>query len=141
MPRAGSTTLSISPSGPVRLARFNWLDYLDVAEQLLAQKDEKYLRSAASRAYYAVFGFAKEPLEARMGRPIESGGGDHREVIRLLRGDSDDALVQSGMNLDRLRAERLVADYDSDAAYVYSRATLSIRLAQKVQSGLEAART
>ena len=42
---------------------FEWSKYLELAEELVQLDDEAALRSAVSRAYYAVYGKARGHLQ------------------------------------------------------------------------------
>ena len=84
-------------------------DFLTLARSLASKPGatEAELRTAVSRAYYAVFLKARENL-VRLGRmsPTQSGG-DHGPVIATLRGHGG----PHGDQLDKLRRNRGQADY------------------------------
>lgn len=88
---------------------FDPADFLALARALAGTTDpsEAELRTAISRAYYAVFLKARENL-VRLGRitPTQSGE-DHGLVIATLRGHGG----PHGDQLDKLRRNRGQADY------------------------------
>jgi hypothetical protein len=87
--------------------------FLTVARDLSSKAgaSEAELRTAVSRAYYAVFLKARS-TQIRLGRMAATGGGDeHFLVIQCLRGQGG----PQGDQLDKLRKNRGVADYVLDA--------------------------
>lgn len=64
---------------------YNWREFLELAEHLLAMRDdvkeESKQRSAASRAYYAAFGRAADYAE-NQGTELRGYGQDHSAVRR-----------------------------------------------------------
>lgn len=89
---------------------FTWADYLTVASTLNAAGDEASLRAAVSRAYYAVFGEAKEVAEKEMGEDFAVGS-VHNQVVNYYDGSSDNARRAFAANLSRLKSSRVRADY------------------------------
>lgn len=109
---------------------FDPLGFLDVARALAGKQapTQSELRTALSRAYYAVFLRARERLIAR-GRMHTSGTGeDHYLVISTLRSTG----VPHGDQLDRLRVKRASADYDLNAQISQNEATQAVALAAYV---------
>jgi uncharacterized protein (UPF0332 family) len=92
---------------------FDWMEFLNLADELavdtaLQSTIDAKLRSAISRAYYAVFHRAKTKfLPARA-----TGFGSHNEVIDLLERSDDLTRRQLGVGLKRLKNNRTKADYD-----------------------------
>jgi len=117
--------------------QFNWLLFLDVADYLLIQQVEQFSRSAASRAYYGLFCHVKDALEQRRGAPFPIRGSIHKQVIDALKNDSRQAMVQLGYDLDRLRRERIQADYRV-SRFSLPRARKSMLLARDIESRLTA---
>lgn len=89
---------------------FTWADYLTVANTLNAAGDEASLRAAVSRAYYAVFGEAKEAAETEKGEDFPTGS-IHEAVVNYYDGSSDNARKVFAANLKRLKTSRVRADY------------------------------
>lgn len=89
---------------------FEWEEFLDVARELAKQPDnEAALRSAISRAYYAVLGLAHERL-------VDSDwtlprGSIHHHVWSAYAGSSDPRRRDIGERGFNLRNARNFADY------------------------------
>ena len=89
-------------------------EYLALAKHLIAPEaqvsSEARLRSAISRAYYAAFHKAKE-----ITLPSDTTGGfdSHRQIVDTLQESDDKEGRQIGVDLDRLRGNRIHADYRS----------------------------
>lgn len=106
---------------------FDWSQYFDVAKELYEQaknapqplQEAKY-RASISRAYYAVFGKARDQLRrldrVREPKPLlDVSGlpiGVHQYVRDTFQQSSELNRQTVGVNLDRLRQYRNVADYD-----------------------------
>jgi hypothetical protein len=98
---------------------FRWSDYLALAHDLIKRNDEAALRSAISRSYYAVFGTAEETLTAnqiavkktRRRKKLNS----HEAVWYTYRSDSRTSWQKVGTDGDRLKRERVQADYKAYA--------------------------
>ncbi len=97
---------------------FDWIDYLNLAKELAGQptnpstQDSK-LRSAISRAYYAVFCKARNYL--RDNKPevqITNTGTDHIIVWKWFRSQTEIPLKKIGEAGRRLKKDRRKADYD-----------------------------
>jgi uncharacterized protein (UPF0332 family) len=99
---------------------FRWSDYLALAQDLIRRSDEAALRSAISRAYYAVFGTAEETLamkgirlkRTRRRKKLNS----HEAVWHTYRSDSRKNWQKIGTDGDRLKRDRVKADYKAYAA-------------------------
>ena len=116
------------------LNRFDWLEYLDVADHLVSHAREGFWRSATSRAYYGVYCRLREVVERHIGRRL-SGFASHREVMDYLMRDNRSAVSQMGRRLDRLRRERNVADYDA-VPFTVDRAQKSLITARQISASL-----
>lgn len=114
---------------------FQWVGYLEIARELASRTDEPALRTAASRAYYAAFGTARERLEAE-GESL-TGGSDIcvRVWERYLFGD-DGPRHYIGVDGNCLRRERNRADYDPSVAFDQVTALKAIRLATTIIGAL-----
>ena len=88
---------------------FEWIDFLELAEDLAARHDnEAAARTAISRAYYAAFHAGRDYL-ARVGIPLDRSRNAHSQVRHVLREQS----AQIGQDLYQLHFWRKRADYDS----------------------------
>ena len=90
---------------------FDWRDYLGLAQELSQRQDEAALRSAISRAYYAVFCSARVYLE-KQGTIVSTMGPDsHTQVWNAFqrKGIAAKAIYQRGKSL---KYRRQKADYD-----------------------------
>jgi len=103
--------------------RFNWLDYLNLAESMQLAADEFKLqeasfRSSASRAYYAAFHQAMEKAE-REGYLPKYSGEDHikvQEHFQNFKGINQEEIKirrKIKLDLDRLKDLRSKADYNN----------------------------
>jgi uncharacterized protein (UPF0332 family) len=103
------------------LSSFEWIQFLDLAEDLLnsANKDkdlslaEAKYRTVIGRAYYAAFNVAKEYLESQ-GTSLSRNGGAHKKVREHF--DNQNQQNESSSivadNLNNLRRSRNFADYE-----------------------------
>jgi uncharacterized protein (UPF0332 family) len=84
--------------------------FLDLADSLVSPSspNEAELRSAISRAYYALFLKARRNLVLSNRMTLSATGADHRTVINVLKA----AGGKQGHVLDKLLKQRRRADYD-----------------------------
>ncbi len=114
--------------------RFDWNDYYDLSCDLLENyptglSDAAY-RCAVSRAYYAVFGVAREHAEHRDKLTLEHNGTDHGRVQwHFRKAPNNTPRHQIGVNLNRLHDVRKTADYDAATSITHKSAELSLRMA------------
>lgn len=101
-------------------------EFLTLAEELAGNASEATLRSAASRAYYAVFHLVLEELGPLLKIPRDASA--HRIVGRCLRNAGIAEAVTLGQTLDSLRDLRNTSDYRLDVASP-SPATIAARVA------------
>jgi uncharacterized protein (UPF0332 family) len=94
---------------------FDWSKYLVVAEHLYnnANKEEAFLRSAISRAYYAAFVSARNLLRDKDGLEIPKAD-VHNFVITKFLTSRNPMRQKIGSNLFDLRKIRNLADYRDD---------------------------
>lgn len=116
--------------------RFSWPLYLEVAEFLLNQKGEHFVRSAISRSYYGVFHGVRKHGEERRGFPFGSGADVHRDVVRILRSQPDESSRELAKDLARLRDERNAADYQIEIEVTPERGREVLDLARSVAGRL-----
>lgn len=101
---------------------FNWVEYFDLAQELVKQSEnpatgnpatrEAKLRSAISRAYYAAFCSTRNYLKSNKQLPVPSGGRAHRIIWEHLCNSGDRKWKKAGVDGFRLRDDRNKADYD-----------------------------
>src|ERR1700685_4349930 len=89
-------------------AAFDWSEYLALANHLATNHDEASHRSAISRAYNWVYHKATE-------RAVASGCQDPKNHVKLwdlyTKGQSDRACIKLSRMGDRMKKERIEADY------------------------------
>ena len=128
--------------------RFDWSEYLNLAQELAATNSdssansEAKLRSAISRAYYATFCLArnylrdieKDPRLSRKNRDIN----EHQYVAEefIYHPTKMKNMVRIGENLSRLRELRNKADYEDTFYNLQREARTALMLAQNIISGL-----
>lgn len=97
---------------------FTWADYLSVARGLLKYEDEASIRAAASRAYYAAFGEAREVAEKETGRSVQGDQeSSHVAVVNYYERSPLNVRKAFGANLNRLKKIRVFADYPRDQPF------------------------
>jgi hypothetical protein len=105
---------------------FDWSDYLTPANQLATNGDEASHRTAISRAYYCVYHKATE-------HAVASGCVDPQSHVRLwnLYADkqTDRACIKLGRVGDRMKKERVDADYKPAAGRITDRMNVQLRRA------------
>jgi hypothetical protein len=114
----------------------NWRVYLVLAEGLAAHRFEASQRSAASRAYYAVFNVARRWLEAQA-TPIDDRRA-HRQVWQAFKAAdraspaTREAWVLVGSLGSSLRVLRNQADYDDVVPGLDGRVAGALRDAKQI---------
>ncbi len=116
------------------MSPFNWLLYLDVADNLISSDSEACLRSAVSRAYYGVSSEIRSKLESSGIRFRRDN--IHRGVIQWLRNQPQASKMSIGLELDRLRLERNRADYNAMETFTQPRAEKALLEARQIVSGI-----
>jgi len=124
---------------------FVWSEYLDLAKELLGSAsgspiEEAKLRSAISRAYYAVFNEARNYLAVN--KPtvyIPDTGAAHEVVPDIFIDDptSSPDSISVGVNLNRLKANRRLADYKDAITGLPKLTELSVRIASEAIAKLK----
>lgn len=92
---------------------FNWLTLLAVADDLLKKDDEEYSRTSINRAYYAIFNMTRRIIEENIKETLPEKR-VHQEVIDYCVKNPDSNYQTMGSVLDRMRRERVKADYEGD---------------------------
>src|SRR4051812_26723610 len=112
---------------------FDWTEYLHLAQEMAGQAatpstEEAQLRSAISRAYYALFCKARNHLRDVEQHRIPSDSLAHHYVQAQFRNSRNKTRREIGRNLNRLRALRNQADYDDavPALLVLTKAVLNL---------------
>jgi hypothetical protein len=94
------------------LTPFEFSNFLDLAERLQTSGDEASLRSAISRAYYAIMHVAYQALPTALRAGIANRN-THRDVWQFYSRSSVSVCRQIGHAGIRLRDARVAADYRS----------------------------
>src|SRR6266487_2803711 len=95
---------------------FDWSEYLDLAEELAGAAPvntpsaEARQRSAISRAYYAAFHICL----AKLGSRIPAYENSHLRVVEYYRHNQNQTYKEIGTRLNRLLADRRLADYQDE---------------------------
>jgi uncharacterized protein (UPF0332 family) len=89
---------------------FDFAEYLDLAEELAVRGDEAALRTAISRAYYAILHVAYRALPASAQATI-SHRTTHRVIWQFYADSTVQACRQIGQAGFRLQRARVEADY------------------------------
>jgi uncharacterized protein (UPF0332 family) len=113
---------------------FDWSDFLTVADALTTDLDgnrEASLRTAISRAYYAVFGDARLRLRS-VRRVTRRSAAEHGEIAAFYAARYGEQGVEVAAVLGRLRNRRNAADYDDEFAEVENICNLSIEDARNL---------
>jgi uncharacterized protein (UPF0332 family) len=117
---------------------FDWLHYLDLAQDLYTQAtsspyQDANLRCAISRAYYATFHKARLRLYDKWGISVLQDVTAHGEVRREFRRKKQ---WQIAATLDRMRIDRNKADYNDSVANLTFMAQENLKRANQVISDL-----
>lgn len=91
---------------------FNFDLFLQFAREVLDKKDEAYLRSSVSRAYYAAFHRCRTYLKNTGTVTFQNSDKDHGDTIRGMR----ELDYRIGYDMASLRRWRNFADYDGELA-------------------------
>jgi uncharacterized protein (UPF0332 family) len=92
--------------------RFDWKNFLSLAEVLAANSDDASKRTAISRAYYCAFNLALARAKSK-GRFPPKKTPTHQWCWEQYRGTNDKACVQLATTGDRMRKMRVYADYNA----------------------------
>jgi uncharacterized protein (UPF0332 family) len=111
---------------------FDWSEYLTLANQLAANTDEASQRSAISRAYYCVYHKASE-------RAVANGYVDEKSHWKLWDlYEKNKACRRLGEIGNRMKKERINADYNSAATRITDRMNVQINWANNLLTRLSA---
>lgn len=90
---------------------FDWTEYLILAQELAARKEEACLRSSLSRMYYYVYNLAVTRA-VRNGFVLVPGESTHGQLWRLFSQSPEPECIYLGQIALRLRDKRVRADYN-----------------------------
>lgn len=116
---------------------FNWLTILGVAADLLKKDGENYCRSSINRAYYAIFGITRQKIEEIIKEEFPKEK-IHQQVIDYCIENPDFSYQQIGSVLDRLRRERVKADYNDDITITKDTALKAYKWAENLKTTIAA---
>jgi len=121
--------------------RFDWSEYLNLAKELAPRPvsqatQEAKLRCAISRAYYANYCKARNHLRDKEGQSIPAQDA-HKYVVESFLNSTDRQRKDLGKDLNRLRIDRIKADYYDEFKGVASQTEVVLLLAEKVLSNLD----
>ena len=122
---------------------FDWREYLVLAEALLQARtrlaqEEACCRAAVSRAYYAVYGVARNRARDQDGLQLPATGDAHQRVITHSRQGPSALHRTVGNTLRRRRRVRNRADYDDQLEQPVALAEFAVRRARQVVTQLQA---
>lgn len=120
-------------------SKFDWKEYLNLAEELAERHgDEAAQRAAVSRAYYAVYCYARNRLEqALVLERDHKNSASHQAIWDAYENDSRPEMEQIGQNGHNLKESRRRADYDDERINDLDRfAKKALRQARKLNSSL-----
>ncbi len=89
---------------------FDWSEYLKLAQELAARKEEACLRSCLSRAYYYVYNLALTRAQQN-GFVSVKGESTHVQLWRLFSKSPEPECINLGQIALRLKEKRERADY------------------------------
>jgi uncharacterized protein (UPF0332 family) len=117
---------------------FQWRLLLKVAVRLLdGSPEERHIRSAINRAYYAAFGEARV-FAIKKGLALSRRAGSHQQVWNFLRGAGAPTVWEAavwkaiGDQGLALTADRKLADYDESATITLGDAQRVITIANEI---------
>ncbi|MCU0546237.1 MAG: HEPN domain-containing protein [Oscillatoriaceae cyanobacterium Prado104] len=123
--------------------KFDWSEYLNLAQELAASNEEAKLRSAISRAYYSVFCLARNYLrdilqDPRLSRNKTYDINDHQYVADefIFNRSKAKKLIKIGENLSRLRQFRNKADYADTVFTLSIYVKTALKIAQDIMTSL-----
>jgi len=120
---------------------FTWEDFLSFADRLQGSTDEAELRTAISRAYYAVHHSSKVFCTLRNMVHLTATGEDHREVIVALEKHKNPILSKTGRKLKSLFGWRIKADYSENLSVnLIAQCQYCVKEAHAIMSDLKSVR-
>jgi uncharacterized protein (UPF0332 family) len=122
--------------------RFDWREYLALAESLLQERkafapEEACIRSAISRAYYAALISARNRAVAKDGFLPQRERSIHQQVKDYYKVNKDRKRTAIGSWLGKLARKRNMADYNDVMIDLLKEAEESIYLAKAILTVLD----
>lgn len=87
-------------------------DFYTLALELSKKDNPAHLRSAISRAYYAVYNTGFNLLKNNMGFPVPEGSAGHGDVKKRLNNGGNEELRKAASKMGDLHNLRIKADYN-----------------------------
>jgi uncharacterized protein (UPF0332 family) len=114
---------------------FDWTQYLGLAQELAQRSDEAALRTAISRAYYAVFCLSRDRLEQE-GVVFLPDTNIHSLVWEEYRQSNDSIRYYIGIDGKGLRNARNIADYEAEFVDLSARTRRALQKAESILNAL-----
>lgn len=116
---------------------FDWAQYLNLAKDLIRDKDklsseEACLRAAISRSYYSAYCTARNRARDLESLMLSKTGEDHRKVVEHYIRSSEYKKKKIGSDLDRLRIDRAKADYNDRINNLGKMSSISTQMAERI---------
>lgn len=114
---------------------FDWNLYIELAKELLEGQrgkdpyQEANLRSSISRAYYGIYGIARNRLEDQ--GTIVPDKDPHKHVREIYLGSPEGLEIRIGESLGRLLRRRNEADYEKNAIINFTEANTAYQIAYR----------
>lgn len=122
---------------------FDWSHYLDLAGNLAGEisdtpEEEAKARTSISRSYYCVYHTARQYLREEGDINIDKKIPDpHRYVIEQLKGRVETKMSRIGNQLERLKNDRVMADYHENMKIPLKEAIKSWKMALWLKAQIE----
>jgi len=114
---------------------FDWSEYHSLAQELVKQSGESYLRTAVSRAYYYVFHLARQRLIDNRFIILEKQD-SHKQVWEKFIASPDHRCRKLAETGKRLKEKRETADYEPHFPKIEKDAQAMVALAAQFASEL-----
>lgn len=128
--------------------KFDWPDFLAFSRNLSSalvpgSHPEAVNRTAVSRAYYAALCKARDRIAAVDNaliptKPVNRAGGSHEAIIEYYDTSADPQRQQVGLDLERLKKQRVYADYYLSPPCGFVDAQIAISRSADILSALNA---
>ena len=117
---------------------FDWAKYLALAQELAERHgDEAAQRAAVSRAYYAIFCYARNKLESwELHDRKNITKTPHKDVWEIFEEDHRTDWIRIGQLGHSLKGNRVTADYEDEIRDLERLTQGAIRQAKKLNSAL-----
>jgi uncharacterized protein (UPF0332 family) len=118
-------------------APFDWSQFQRLAEELLKEGAERHLRTAISRAYYAIFHLGRARIEQNRFF-ISRGQDSHKQIWEKFTESADYRCKKMAETAKRLKQKREAADYEPLYANLEKDAPALVALAAQFAKDLAA---